>query len=181
MLVGIVLSNAASAGGISPISHVVCGELLPLSVRPLFGNVLSLYLGCMSLFFLNVFPLLRSEIGSAGLFTCLAGVNLALILHARFLLPETRGLSLEQVQLRHFSSKKKATPAAAEAGLEAETAKRSTEADLEMAEMAAVAEKETERREAAVDTMVGSEAEADADLTVDATPSAEAAKVGESK
>ena len=178
MLVGIVMANAASAGGISPISHVVCGELLPLSVRPLFGNVLSLYLGCMSLFFLNVFPLLRSEIGSAGLFTCLAGVNLALILHARFLLPETRGLSLEQVQLRHFSSKKKATPAAAEAGLQAETAKRSTEADLEMA---AVAEKETERREAAVDTMVGSEAEADADLTVDATPSAEAAKVGESK
>ena len=51
--------------------------------------------------------MLKSELGSAGLFGCLAGVNVLLIMHAGFLLPETRGLSLEQVQLRHFSSKKK--------------------------------------------------------------------------
>ncbi|XP_043241019.1 sugar transporter ERD6-like 6 [Amphibalanus amphitrite] len=107
VLLGVVLANAASSGGVSPISHVICGELLPLSIRPLFGNVLSLYLGGMSLTFLNIFPLLRSALGSHGLFAALAGVNVLLMLYAAFLLPETRGLSLEQVQMRHFSSKKK--------------------------------------------------------------------------
>ncbi|KAF0314075.1 Facilitated trehalose transporter Tret1 [Amphibalanus amphitrite] len=73
VLLGVVLANAASSGGVSPISHVICGELLPLSIRPLFGNVLSLYLGGMSLTFLNIFPLLRSALGSHGLFAALAG------------------------------------------------------------------------------------------------------------
>ena len=107
MLLGIVLANAASAGGISPLCHVLCGELLPLSVRPLFGNLLSLYLGGLAFVFIHLFPVVKSALGSAGLFACIAGVNVLLILHASFLLPETRGLSLEQVQLRHFSSKKK--------------------------------------------------------------------------
>ena len=102
-----VLANAASSGGISPLSHVICGELLPLSVRPLFGNVLSLYLGGLAFSFIHLFPVLRSTLGSAGLFATLAGVNVLLIVHATCLLPETRGLSLEQVQIRHFSSKKK--------------------------------------------------------------------------
>ena len=146
MLVGVVLANAASSGGITPISHLICGELLPLSVRPLFGNVLSLYVGGLSFVFLNVFPLLSAALGSAGLFACLAGVNVGLIVLTGCVVPETRGLSLEQVQLRHFSSRKKTVEAAgeAEAAAEAGEAIERTEASQREAE---ASEREAEAAE----------------------------------
>ncbi|XP_043241986.1 facilitated trehalose transporter Tret1-2 homolog [Amphibalanus amphitrite] len=107
VVVGIVVANAASNGGISQLSHLFLGELLPTRVRQMVGSAVSLYMGALSAVFIHLFPVLTSAVGSAGLFAVLAAVNVLQVTFAYFCLPETRGLSLEEVQVRHFSSKKK--------------------------------------------------------------------------
>ena len=94
-------------GGISQLSHLYIGETLPTRVRQMVGSAISLYMGALSAGFIHLFPVLTSALGNAGLFTALAGVNLLQMIFAQCFLPETKGLSLEQVQVRHFSSKKK--------------------------------------------------------------------------
>ena len=94
-------------GGISQLSHLFMGETLPIRVRQMVGSAVSLYMGALSAVFIHLFPILTSVLGNAGLFLSLAGVNMLQVMFARCFLPETRGLSLEEVQKRHFSSKLK--------------------------------------------------------------------------
>ena len=105
VVVGIAVANAASMGGISQLSHLFLGETLPIRVRQMVGSAVSLYMGALSAIFIHLFPILTSVLGNAGLFLSLAGVNVLQVMFARCFLPETRGLSLEEVQKRHFSSK----------------------------------------------------------------------------
>ncbi|XP_037073762.1 sugar transporter ERD6-like [Pollicipes pollicipes] len=107
VVVGVVLANAGSLGGVSALSHLFCGELLPLAVRQMFGNVLSLYMGALGMTFIHLFPVLREALGLSGLFAALAG---------------TRGLTLEQVQFKHFSTKRRAEEEAEATAATTETA-----------------------------------------------------------
>ena len=45
-----------------------------------------------------------SSLGSAGLFAALAGVNMLQLVFACFCMPETRGLTLEEVQMKYFNT-----------------------------------------------------------------------------
>ncbi|XP_037073760.1 uncharacterized protein LOC119094953 [Pollicipes pollicipes] len=107
VMVGIIVANAASMGGISQLSHLYLGETLPVSVRQMYGSAISLYMGALSMAFIHLFPVLKGTLSLSGLFAALAGVNVLQVVFARCLLPETRGLTLEQVQFKHFSTKRR--------------------------------------------------------------------------
>ena len=84
--------------GISPISWLLLGELLPRAMRELCGGWLMVVYSVLTVGQLQVFPAMLAAFGEAGVF---AFWTVVAILHALFvivMLPETRGLDIEQIE-----------------------------------------------------------------------------------
>ena len=99
MLILVVLAIASYAMSLAPVTWVVISEIFPNRVRGAATSVAiaTLWIACFVLTY--TFPLLNAHLGPAGTFwsygvICLAGW---LFLYVR--LPETKGKSLEQIEI----------------------------------------------------------------------------------
>ena len=105
-LIGVLLANAAAQAGITPVSFLYLSELLPTAVRPLAGNWFVIYISVLNLCAVRLFPVATAAAGTHGVFLAVAGLCGVQLVYALLLLPETKDMSLEEVQRRHFSSKR---------------------------------------------------------------------------
>jgi len=98
LALAIMAVMAGHAVGNGAACWVVISEIFPTKLR---GRAMSVALSGMwiaSYLTLLVFPLLRKHLGDAGTFWCFAGFALVNFLYTRFQVPETKGLSLEQIE-----------------------------------------------------------------------------------
>jgi SP family galactose:H+ symporter-like MFS transporter len=94
-LFGYIASFAISLG---PLPHLMMSEVFPLSVRGAGMSISSVSNWGFNFIVVFLFPLMLSTIGLAGAFTLFAVVCLGGILFTMALVPETRGVSLEEIE-----------------------------------------------------------------------------------
>lgn len=105
VLAGALVTMVSYGAVIAPASFTYLVELLPNSVRACAINLVLLYFGVMQFLTVHLFPAMTRGLGSAGALWLFAMVNLLQVALATFLLPETRGLSLEEIQTQFFEPK----------------------------------------------------------------------------
>ena len=118
-LIGVLLANASAQAGVSPVSFLYLSEILPAGVRPLVGNSFVIYTSSMNMCAVHLFPVATAALGTYGVFLVVAGLCVTQLAYALILLPETKDLSLEEVQQRYFSSNRRWKGCGEEVDLEA--------------------------------------------------------------
>jgi MFS family permease len=94
-LFGYIASFAISLG---PLPHLMMSEVFPLSVRGAGMSLSSVSNWGFNFVVVFLFPLMLATIGLAGAFTLFAVVCLGGIVFTIALVPETRGVSLEEIE-----------------------------------------------------------------------------------
>lgn len=103
-LVSLIVFFIAYSGGVSNIPMIIMGEMFPLRFRSLLGAISSSFsLFCL---FLTVyfFPVMLKGLGKDGTFYFFTGCTLLSVVFVYFLLPETKGKTLEEME-QLFESK----------------------------------------------------------------------------
>lgn len=100
---GLVLYIASFAIAIGPLPWVMMSEVFPLDVRALGMSVASLVNWGFNFLVVFSFPVLVAEFGLAGVFGLYAAVCVAGLAFTQWLVPETSGVSLEEIE-RHLGS-----------------------------------------------------------------------------
>ena len=134
----VVLSYGAS---IAPVTFTYLVELLPNSTRAFTINVVLLYFSLVQFCVVHFFPAMERGLGDHGTFWLFAAVNALQVLLATFALPETRGLSLEEIQHRFFAGKRRPST---DDQPGSETAARGAGGDVERGQVNAALETEEE-------------------------------------
>jgi major inositol transporter-like SP family MFS transporter len=94
-----VLFLAFQQGAVSPVTWLMLAEIFPQRVRGM-GIGLSVFVQWMANFAVGFsFPLLMSAMGISSTFFIFVALGICAILFVKRFLPETRGLSLEEVEL----------------------------------------------------------------------------------
>jgi sugar porter (SP) family MFS transporter len=94
-LFGYIASFAVSVG---PLPHLMMSEVFPLSIRGAGMSAASASNWGFNFIVVFLFPLMLSTIGLAGAFTLFAVVCLGGLLFSITFAPETRGVSLEEIE-----------------------------------------------------------------------------------
>lgn len=89
------------AVGMVPLPSVIAGEVFPLQYRSLAGSTSLIAISIATFLALKTFPGLISSVGLQGTYVLYAGIIIAGLVVAWFLLPETRGKTLQQIE-EHF-------------------------------------------------------------------------------
>ncbi|XP_037087337.1 facilitated trehalose transporter Tret1-like [Pollicipes pollicipes] len=105
-LASMIVTISSYSVGIGPISWVIFGEMLPSSVRELYGSIIIIFWSVTLFTILQVFPDLTRLLGNHGTFWLFSGVCALQVLFACFVIPETRLRTLEDIQHEHFVAKK---------------------------------------------------------------------------
>lgn len=100
---GLVLYIASFAIAIGPLPWVMMSEVFPLDVRALGMSVASLVNWGFNFLVVFSFPVLVAEFGLAGVFGLYAVVCVIGLAFTQWLVPETSGVSLEEIE-RHLDS-----------------------------------------------------------------------------
>jgi MFS transporter, SP family, arabinose:H+ symporter len=98
MLVLVLLAIACYAMSLAPVTWVVISEIFPNHMRGFLMSIAitALWIACFILTY--TFPLLNATLGAAGTFWCYAAICLAGLIFLYFRLPETKGLTLEEIE-----------------------------------------------------------------------------------
>ncbi|MBF4993403.1 sugar porter family MFS transporter [Arthrobacter gandavensis] len=95
-----VLFLAFQQGAVSPVTWLMLAEIFPLRVRGL-GIGLSVFVQWMANFAVGFsFPMLMAALGISNTFFIFVGLGICAVLFVRRFMPETRGLSLEELELK---------------------------------------------------------------------------------
>ena len=95
-----VLFLAFQQGAVSPVTWLMLAEIFPLRVRGL-GIGLSVFVQWMANFAVGFsFPMLMAAMGISNTFFIFVALGICAVLFIRRFMPETRGLSLEEVELK---------------------------------------------------------------------------------
>ena len=105
VLVGALVCLPPYTTLLTPITFNYLGELLPNSVRAFAVNLVLGFFNLLVFISLQTYELVIGAIGVGGVFLVHAAVSLLQVVYASTLLPETRGLTLEQIQERFFDRK----------------------------------------------------------------------------
>ncbi len=99
LLWGIILYIAAFAMGMGPVPWIVCSEIFPAKLRGRAMSVatFSIWLACYVVS--QTFPMLRETFGPARTFWFYAACSAATFVFVLLLLPETKGRSLEEIEM----------------------------------------------------------------------------------
>ncbi|MCC9194533.1 sugar porter family MFS transporter [Arthrobacter sp. zg-Y916] len=93
-----VLFLAFQQGAVSPVTWLMLAEIFPLRVRGL-GIGLSVFVQWMANFAVGFsFPMLMAALGISNTFFIFVALGICAVLFVKRYLPETRGLSLEEVE-----------------------------------------------------------------------------------
>ena len=97
-LLALVLAISFFCMGVGPVPWCVIGEIVPARLSDAAGAALVLFYNVTSLAGVQVFPALLAALGIGGVFAAHAGVTGAILLLVAAAVPETRGLSLQQIE-----------------------------------------------------------------------------------
>jgi len=99
MLLLVVSAIGCFAMTIGPITWVLISELFPNRVRgaAMSLTVFALWIGCTTLTL--TFPLLNHSLGASGTFWLYGAISAVMFLITLRFLPETKGKSLEQIEI----------------------------------------------------------------------------------
>jgi len=93
-----IIQFTSSAGYIS-VSYLLLGVLLPSSSRSTFTGLVAMMGGLSALSLNAVRPyIISTPIGDAGLFFVFAAVVIACLIYMFFMMPETKGITMEQIE-----------------------------------------------------------------------------------
>ena len=98
VLLLVLAAIAAYSMSLAPVTWVVISEIFPNRIRgaAMSVAVCALWLACFLLTF--TFPILNAELGSSGTFFLYALICAAGFFFMKFKLPETKGLTLEEIE-----------------------------------------------------------------------------------
>jgi MFS family permease len=100
-LVGVtslMLYVAAFAVSLGPIFWLIISEIYPLRIRGLAMSFATAISWVSNLVVSFTFPILLSQLGPSQTFALYAGITLFAFIFSFYLVPETKGLSLEQIE-----------------------------------------------------------------------------------
>ncbi|KAF0304039.1 Facilitated trehalose transporter Tret1-2 [Amphibalanus amphitrite] len=109
VLAGALATVLSYGAGIAPVSFTYLVELLPNSTRAITINMVLLYFSLVQFCAVHFFPAMERGLGNHGTFWLFAAVNALQVLLATFALPETRGLSLEEIQHKFFAARRRSS------------------------------------------------------------------------
>lgn len=116
LLTGVMLVYFAYGVGIMPVTWVLFSELMPNKSRAVGLNILLVLFGVLMFSFMHVFTECERLAGTHVVFWLLSGMSLLQILFSVWWLPETRGLTLDDIENRFFSAKSKSQEDGVESG-----------------------------------------------------------------
>ncbi|KAK4011374.1 hypothetical protein OUZ56_020488 [Daphnia magna] len=102
-LVSLMVFFITYSGGISNVPFIIMGEMFPLRYRSLLGGISSSFHLFCTFVVVRFFPDMLREMGKDGTFYFFAGCTLLSAIFVYFLLPETKGKTLEEME-QLFSS-----------------------------------------------------------------------------
>jgi len=97
-LVSAVSYMASYSLGYGPLPWVLLSELIPLRARATVGGIAVFLTWLLTFFVTKIFAPLSALIGTAGCFWIFAGFSALSLLYVGFLLPETKGRTLEEIE-----------------------------------------------------------------------------------
>ncbi|XP_037088838.1 facilitated trehalose transporter Tret1-2 homolog [Pollicipes pollicipes] len=96
-IVALILYMAAASFGIAPVTWMLLGELIPASVGMVANGAILTVWGLVYFAVLQAFPFLTQVLGAHGTFWGFAACCVALAVYTGLLVPETRGVELQDV------------------------------------------------------------------------------------
>lgn len=102
LLAAVYAYDVASTLGVLPLPFVMSGELFPAEGRGLLNGLYCCFSFLISAAVVKAFPGFLAAAGIVAVTGSYALVCFATILYAQFLLPETRGKTLPEIQARYF-------------------------------------------------------------------------------
>lgn len=103
MLLLFIVGFAASAG---PLIWVLCSEIQPMQGRDLGVTISTAANWFSNMIIAAVFPMVLAGIGGTWTFLILAILNISFIVFTKLYIPETKGVSLEQIEKNLMAGKK---------------------------------------------------------------------------
>ncbi|XP_065205811.1 facilitated trehalose transporter Tret1-like [Planococcus citri] len=92
--------------GVYPIGFIIGGEVFPTEVRGTMNGMYGLFTNFYWATTLKVYPKILHNFGIKGLIWSFATSGVILCLYGKFLLPETKGKTLNEIQEQYFQKKK---------------------------------------------------------------------------
>lgn len=92
--------------GVYPIGFIIGGEVFPDEVRGTMNGIYGIFANLYWTSTLKVYPRIMFYFGIKTMIWSFAASGLILCLYGKFLLPETRGKTLNQIQEQYFQKKK---------------------------------------------------------------------------
>ena len=108
-LLSLMVFFAAYSGGYANVPFIVMGEVFPARYRSILGSTSSSFNFLCTLVIVRGFPAMKDGMGAHGTFWFFMCCTLLSLVFVFFLLPETRGKSLEEIE-RIFSAKNSIRP-----------------------------------------------------------------------
>lgn len=99
VILGIVVYIACYAFSLGPVQFVVAAEIFPTEIRGRALTISTLFLWSTNALVGQVFPLMLNGLGAAGTFMIFAIICLPSLWFIKRFIPETKGRSLEEIQL----------------------------------------------------------------------------------
>lgn len=98
LLISVLTFTAAFNMAMGPIPWIIISEIFPARIRGRAASVGVLALWAATFVVAQTFPMLKTDIGLTGTYFIYAGCSLITFLFAVFVLPETKGKTLEQIE-----------------------------------------------------------------------------------
>ncbi|KAK4011370.1 hypothetical protein OUZ56_020484 [Daphnia magna] len=96
--VSLIVFFIAYSGGISNVPFIIMGEMFPLRYRTLLGGISSSFHLFCTFVMVRFFPDMLRAMGKGGTFYFFSGCTLLSAIFVYFLLPETKGKTLEELE-----------------------------------------------------------------------------------
>lgn len=105
VLASIYLYDTASTLGVLPLPFILSGELFPTENRGVMNGIYGCFSFLISAAVVKLFPALLHHVGIINVILSYSFVCFVTILYAKFLLPETKGKTLPEIQVKYFKKK----------------------------------------------------------------------------
>ena len=125
-MASIAMTQFAYTAGYVSVAGLLLGVLLPSSSRSTFTGLVAAVEGLSSLSESFISPHIVDAIGDSGLFFVFAGVVTACFVFMLFLMPETKGKTLEEIENIFLSPRKKGCAVRRSPREDIDTARRAT-------------------------------------------------------
>ena len=83
---------------LGPIGWILVSEVFPLKIRGIAMSICTVSNFAFNFFVVGSFPILLHRIGGAWTFWMFGAVSFLCIIFVYFFIPETKGISLEQIE-----------------------------------------------------------------------------------